>query len=246
MKKTKIGIPRAFLYYRYNVLWKNFFEGIDCNVILSGETNKEIVDNGKKYSIDECCLASKIYMGHVYYLLDKCDYILIPRVCDYGKGNKVCVKFNGIYDIVKNTYPNINILDYNLEYKKNYNEFFAFMKMGFKLKKNIFRVLFSYLRAKKLEKRYYTRLENSQVNIVKNNNLKVLVVAHPYIIYDKYIGNTIINFLKKENIDIVYASRLNRKIAVSYAKDLSEMIYQAVNKKIPYGIYNSTNEGYTT
>jgi len=32
----------------------------------------------------------------------------------------------------------------------------------------------------------------------------------------------------------------------TYAKDLSEMIYQAVNKKIPYGIYNSTNEGYTT
>ncbi len=32
----------------------------------------------------------------------------------------------------------------------------------------------------------------------------------------------------------------------TYAKDLSEIIYQAVTKKIPYGIYNSTNEGYTT
>ena len=32
----------------------------------------------------------------------------------------------------------------------------------------------------------------------------------------------------------------------TYAKDLTEIIYQAVTKKIPYGIYNSTNEGYTT
>ena len=32
----------------------------------------------------------------------------------------------------------------------------------------------------------------------------------------------------------------------TYAKDLSEIIYQAVTKRIPYGIYNSTNEGYTT
>lgn len=32
----------------------------------------------------------------------------------------------------------------------------------------------------------------------------------------------------------------------TYAKDLSEIIYQSVTNKIPYGIYNSTNEGYTT
>lgn len=32
----------------------------------------------------------------------------------------------------------------------------------------------------------------------------------------------------------------------TYAKDLSEIVYQAVSKKIPYGIYNATNEGYTT
>ena len=32
----------------------------------------------------------------------------------------------------------------------------------------------------------------------------------------------------------------------TYAKDLTEIIYQAIAKKIPYGIYNATNEGYTT
>ena len=32
----------------------------------------------------------------------------------------------------------------------------------------------------------------------------------------------------------------------TYAKDLTEIIYQAISKKIPFGIYNATNEGYTT
>ena len=32
----------------------------------------------------------------------------------------------------------------------------------------------------------------------------------------------------------------------TYAKDLSNIIYQAVEKKIPYGVYHATNQGYTT
>lgn len=32
----------------------------------------------------------------------------------------------------------------------------------------------------------------------------------------------------------------------TYAKDLAEFIYKAVNKKIPYGVYHATNQGYTT
>ena len=32
----------------------------------------------------------------------------------------------------------------------------------------------------------------------------------------------------------------------TYAVDLADIIYQAINKKIPYGIYHTTNLGYTT
>ena len=32
----------------------------------------------------------------------------------------------------------------------------------------------------------------------------------------------------------------------TYAKDLAEIVYQAVTKQIPYGVYNATNNGYTT
>lgn len=32
----------------------------------------------------------------------------------------------------------------------------------------------------------------------------------------------------------------------TYTKDLTEIIYQAIEKKIPYGVYHATNQGYTT
>ena len=32
----------------------------------------------------------------------------------------------------------------------------------------------------------------------------------------------------------------------TYAKDLSDIIYQAIENRIPYGVYHATNQGYTT
>ncbi len=129
MNKIKIGIPKAFLYYRYNILWKNFFNNLDCEIIESKDTTKKTIELGKKYSIDESCLSSKIYIGHVAYLKDKCDYILIPRVENYGKSEKVCVKFNATYDIINNIF-NINILNYNINLRNKETEEKSFINIG--------------------------------------------------------------------------------------------------------------------
>ena len=43
-RKIRIGIPRGLLYYRDYILWKTFFEGIGCTLILSPPTNKGIID----------------------------------------------------------------------------------------------------------------------------------------------------------------------------------------------------------
>ena len=74
----KIGIPRAFLYYRYKELWETFFRELGIEFILSPETQNDLVRAGSMHAIDEACLSSKIYLGHVAWLLDKCDYLLIP------------------------------------------------------------------------------------------------------------------------------------------------------------------------
>lgn len=231
-KKIKVGLPRAFLYYRHSVLWKEFFEKLNCNIIISPETNKEIIELGKKYSIDESCLSSKMYMGHVAYLSDKCDYVLVPRICDYGKNNNVCVKFNALYDIAKNLFPTVNILNYNIEKTKLKFEFTGFVKMGLILNKNIFKVIYSYIFAKLKEKKHNEYLINQQKQVLNNNKIKILIVAHPYNIYDKYIGEPIIRFLKNMNVEIICADLLDRKKAIKYSYQLTNTLYWTYSKEL--------------
>lgn len=238
MKKITIGIPKAFLYYRYNLLWKTFFEKLNCKIIESEDTTKETIELGKSYSVDESCLSSKIYIGHVANLIDKCDYLLIPRAENYGKNEKVCVKFNATYDIIKNLFPNTKILDYNIDKKKNPFTFISFLKLGFKITKNPFKIIKSYLIAKTTYQKNIRKKYIEQTKKLNNNKLKILIVSHPYNIYDNYIGIPIIKKLESMNIEIIYADKLNPKISKMYARTLSPTLYWTYSKEligsIPY------------
>lgn len=230
-KKIKIGIPRSFLYYRNYILWKNFFEIIGCNIVLSPNTDSDIVKVGSKLSVDESCLPSKIYLGHINYLIDKCDYVLIPRIYSYGRKKRVCVKFNGIYDVVNNIFPDIKILDYNIDNLKFKYELFGFIKMGLKLNGNIFRIIYAYIIGKIKEYKYNKTLILKQDKVMRSNKLKVLIVSHPYIVYDKYLSSNIINYLKDEDIDILYSDRMNRKESIYYAEEESNTLYFLYSKE---------------
>ena len=50
MKKKKIGIPRAFLYYRYKILWTYFFKNLGYEIILSNNTTKETIERKKIFN----------------------------------------------------------------------------------------------------------------------------------------------------------------------------------------------------
>ena len=232
MKKITIGIPRALLYYRYQTLWKYFFEGLGCKVIVSDNTTKETLENGKKYSIDESCLSSKIYIGHVYNLIGKCDYIFIPRVENYGKGEKVCVKFNALYDIIKNIFPNEELLDINIEKTKQKISWLNYFKLGLKITKNPYRIMKSYVKACNRQRIYNQEKERKQKINLQTNKQKILIVSHPYNTYDNYIGLPIIKKIKQMNIEIIYADALNHKTARKYAKNLSPTLYWTYSKEL--------------
>lgn len=244
-KKIRIGIPRAFLYYRNYILWKTFFEGIGCTLILSPITNKEILEKGKNLSVDESCLPSKIYLGHIDYLSTRSDYILVPRICNYGKGNRVCMKFNGLYDVVHNLFPDVKILDYNIDYLKFKYEVFGFIKMGLKVNKNLFKIIYYYVMGKIKEKKQRSTTIRNQINVIKSNKIKILIVAHPYVIYDEYLGSNIVNYFKDNDIEILYSDRLDRKESICYANDFSKTLYFLYSKEIIGSAfyYNKTIDG---
>ena len=73
-----VGIPRALLFYRFGVLWTTFFESIGRTVVVSDPTDKAIADGGDRLSVDECCLASKVFIGHGESLAGRCDAVFVP------------------------------------------------------------------------------------------------------------------------------------------------------------------------
>ena len=105
--------------------------------------------------------------------------------------------------------------------------------MGLKINKNIFKIILSYVLAKRKEKsQKYIEHVTQERKISNSDNIKVLIVAHPYNIYDKYLSNNIINYLTNNNIQIIYADKLHNTISLEYSNELSNTLYWLYSKEI--------------
>lgn len=226
----KIGIPRSINYYQNKYMWKYFFEKLQIEVILSPETNREIINNGNKISNDEMCVSLKSYLGHIDYLKDKCDYILIPRIDNYGRSDQTCTNFLSFYDIVNNLFD-IKILNYNIDCLNGKNEYEAFLKIGKELGKTKKEIRDAYIYAilknsKELKKTYITEL-----NKLNNKKTKILLVGHDYNIEDKLIGKTIIDYLNSSDCEVIKCNNLPTITTNSLSKALSNTLYWKYNKE---------------
>ena len=228
-----IGLPRAMLYYRYRVLWETFFKELGCETITSEETNRRILQDGIRYSIDECCLPSKIYMGHVYSLIGKCDYILIPRIASCMEKNDVCVKLNALYDIVTSTFEDANILDYNVDAYHGESEKKAFIRMGRRLGSGYLHSLSAYKRAKKAQLLDDKKKSIMQSRLLEQSGgLKILMVSHPYNLYDRLIGQPISEYIEKMGGVCVSADDTDRKASRRKSREISDSLYWIYNKEL--------------
>lgn len=229
MDKIKIGIPRALHYYYLGNLWKNYFENIDCEVIISPPTNRDIINNGIKYANDEMCLALKIYLGHIAYLKDKCDYILVPRIDRYDVNNQTCTNFLAIYDIVNNLF-NCKLLNYNVDAKNKENDFVGLVEIGQDLGVSTSEAIRAYNKALNTT----DKIKNKDIIIntkkLDSPNIKVLVVSHPYVIYDQYFGIPIIKMLKNANVEIIYSDKFDTLKTNSLATKISDTLYWKFNR----------------
>lgn len=232
MNKIKVGIPKALLYYKYKDLWTKFFENLDCEIIISPNTTRETLENGKKFVLDEACLSMKIYMGHVFYLLDKCDYILVPRIACLKKHEKVCTNFMALYDLCRNTFDK-EFLHYNVDVSKNESEEYAFVGLGLQLGFSFKKSRKAYQDAKKHQQIMEERkISKQKMLLASSRKMKILIAGHPYNLYDNLIGKEIIRFLENENIDILYSDCYDSKYLEIDYKKIAPKNYFTYNKEI--------------
>lgn len=226
-----IGLPKAFLYYRYEYLWDTFFRQLGCEVIVSEDTNKNILAQGIHSSIDENCLSLKIYLGHVHALLGRCDYILVPRFATFGKREELCVRFLGLQDVVRNTYRDAKILQYNLHIEAHKTELAGFMRMGHFLGKKPARVYAAYQAAKRAQAFYDNEQIKKQSALLSGRGLKILIAAQPYIMHDCFTGGAITRIICKLGGIPLYSDRCERHICRKLSQQVAAGMYWAMNKE---------------
>lgn len=228
-----IGLPRALLFYKYQYLWTTFFETLGFQVIVSEDTNKKILEDGIRFSIDECCLPAKIYMGHVYSLIGQCDYILTPRVENFGRQEIVCVKLNAMYDIVRNVFKNAPLIDYNINVTNGENERDGFLQIGKRLGKSYAQSLRAYRKAKREQLFQDGLAAQAQIDALYTPDaLKILLVAHPYNVYDKLLGHTIIQQIEQFDGVVIFADAADHQACNRRAEEISNHLYWTFNREL--------------
>jgi len=232
LNKIKIGIPKAFLYFKYQIMWRSFFEELGLEVVVSPNTNKAILDMGINSSIDESCTSAKVYMGHVEWLIGKCDFIFVPRIAIYENGDATCTKFYGIFDIVRATFPHAKLVHINIDYDEGQTEWKAYKKLGQELGANPALVKKAYENASAALREYEKELQSAQEAAFQSEKIKVLIVAHPYNIYDKLIGEPIVRALEELGASVLYADIPDSNQMCKKSKALSSSMYWRYNKHL--------------
>ena len=161
------------------------------------------MDAGSHYAIDENCLSSKLFFGHVSALEGKCDAVFVPRIANYGKDGVMCSRFEGLYDMAVNTFRDhdIDFVTCNVDIQQKCPEEQAYIMLGVSLGASKSKAREAY------QKSYQAWQAAQKAHIAEeearlhDDRIKILVVGHSYNLYDEYIGKPILKGI--EQLDAV-------------------------------------------
>lgn len=248
-----IGIPRALLFHRYGVLWTTFLENLGFDVVLSPPTDRALVETGDAFSVDECCLASKAFLGHVDYLRHRCDALFVPS---FGNGNPragFCTKFQAQQDLVRNTFreEGPQLLTLRIEditdakaVRQAYIDFACFAlgaspKDATRAWKKAQSAAHRDDSRKAAAQRHTLRLLDEYRRVVATDTsgseqqpLAVLLVAHPYIAHDDYLAGAIIDVLHELDVTVIFADETARDRTFKESFDFSATIPWIINREL--------------
>ena len=230
----KIGIPRALLYHRYDILWPTYFKELGFETVISPVTNKTILEDGDRYAIDENCLSSKLFFGHVSALLGKCDCIFVPRVANYGKEGVLCSRFEALYDIAVNTFRESGMrfvaCDIDVDQKKT--ELDAFANLALEFGKTFSDGAKAYEAAKAAAAKAQAEKIAAQEALLEKDGIKILVIGHSYNLHDTYIGKPIVEALKKLDAIPLLADAVDLDLARSRYTNICKDVPWMVNREL--------------
>jgi predicted nucleotide-binding protein (sugar kinase/HSP70/actin superfamily) len=202
----KIGIPRALIYWKRPYFWENFFENLGFEVLLSPKTNKEIVEIGVKISDPETCFSNKVYFGHLKWLDQKCDLIFVPRLKTNKEKLEYCPKFFGLPDLAKILVKTKILTETFDEKKEKFEE--SLVKLGKKLGKKKEEIERAFQEALNKEREIREKQEKEALEKLESNFKKIILISHPYNLYDEYVNLRIKERLEKLGVVPIFIEEI--------------------------------------
>lgn len=259
--KSKVGIPRGMFYYDYYLLWKEFFNNLEVEVITSPKTNKDILNRGVHTCVDEACLPVKVFHGHVDYLKDKANYIFIPKFISIYRKEYCCPKHLGLPDMVRHSIDGLpEIIDTEINLRKSNKDLKeSVIHTGKYFTKSSRKILKAFNKANNQYKEYSKLMSRGVIPInavgvyedlnlktkVSTNNYKtnILLLGYPYNIYDDYINMNIANKLRQNQIKIITAEMLEEETVRYYTSKLPKRMFWSHGHRIIGGAFSLIEEG---
>ncbi|MDO5042207.1 MAG: acyl-CoA dehydratase activase-related protein [Slackia sp.] len=244
-----IGLPRALMYYRYAAAWKAFFESLGREVVTSRPSDLAMLERGSALSVDECCLASKIYMGHVESLIEACDAVFVPSLANLGRFRGFCTKYQALPDLVRNTFEKdaIRIVSCVVEDQQSKSSmksaaFDLATQFGATPKeaKNAFKAGRQALEhAEKNARESFDRTlqdverrRKQPCSSEEDSPLAILVCAHPYVAHDRLIGGPVIDALRDMGATVLFADEFDHERAYKKSGEFSSTMPWIVNREL--------------
>ena len=194
----KVGIPKALLYYKYYPFIESLFYELGAEIVTSEDTNRQILNEGVKYCVDEACLPVKIFHGHVASIKDKCDVLFIPRIMQLYKNESICPKFCGLPEMITNSIPNLpQIIADPLKIDSTVGLRKWSLSIGRKLTKNMIKLEKAYNYALEAQQRFNCGIKD------KGYKINVALAGHPYNVYDKFANMNLVTKLNKLGIGVI-------------------------------------------
>ena len=229
-----VGLPRAFLYYRYKVLWETFFKELGIRTVVSPDTNLEIMKNGAGRAASEMCMAMKIYMGHVEALEGKCTHVLVPRILDFGIRRVMCTNFEALPDLVSNVFRDCSfqVLSYDVDSGKRKDHRKAMMEMAVENGFSIKAASKAWKTASKAQDEAWAAAARKTEALYHKEGLKLILAGHSYIIEDEYIGKPVLQKLEKMGVTVIRADQVDKKKALRESEKASPTLKWELSREI--------------
>lgn len=266
-RKVKIGIPRALAYYSFYPLWRAFLEKLGAEVIVSKKTNRRILEDGIKETVNDACIPIKVFHGHVYDLVGLVDYIFIPRMVSADGKSTFCPKFLGLPDMVR--YSDVKLptlVDVRFNRKGSFIGLPGFFNNTAKAigVRNPFLIFQAALAAFTVHKKYQALLAKgfkpveaidivfdnerkqphedtakSAVNGINvNKDVTVALLGYPYAIYDSYISAGVYPKLLQLGVQVITFEQIPLKEMRRYARVMPQNFFWYYSNQVCWaGLY---------